>query len=567
MKNISVNSEKTIYFVAILPILLILAFGIYTLFYLQVFHDLRTKFDSVIAKIQNLDNEKIGELFPIVNEIENIPFARHEDINALKDSISLLKSPQDLDALKFSAFDLLEDATINLIDWFFLISTLILISLFIFIYILVRDHRRILKESEKLSHDIEELFLSNSPISHDNRVRTFEPIFRSMEKVQKYYMIYNVMKRITLEAMTIEDLTREMYENLSSILKFNRIAFASVEDEEVVAFIALSDSKNLRLKSGFRQRISQNSLRQIKKDEIRYIKDLKEHLKENPSSESTRLLVEEGMMSSITIPIFIGETPQGFLFMNSIERDGFRDVDKELFTVMKDILNISYQKTILTTKLIVASAITFTKLSEKRDEETGAHIQRMATYSKIVAENLSKQKEYASFIDESFVNEIYRQAPLHDIGKIGIPDHVLLKKGKLNDEEFEIMKTHTVIGWEILNEFDDESSKFGRNFFTIGKLIARHHHERWDGKGYPDGLAGTKIPLCARIVSFGDVLDALTTRRPYKAPFDFDKSFEMILSESGTHFDPVIARTFEDAKEEIRMFYEKFKKDNPSEYV
>ncbi|BBJ28932.1 HD-GYP domain-containing protein [Athalassotoga saccharophila] len=571
MKKISISSKtKRFYAIIIIFIVAVLGIELYTLLYVRHIYDLKSRFDSAVMTFNpNFYDQEIKKLRPIIDEIENVPFARSQDVKAVEIALSNSNLKEsNLDALKLSVSNLFNNAIIDLIERSFLIVLLILGTLFVVFYIFVsKSQKRLLGEIKNLSAEIEGIFHLDSQNLPSSNVKEMEIVESSMKKVLERYEIYNIMRNITIEAVTIEDLTRGMYENLKNVLKFNRIAFASVEEDRTVAFVAFSDSKILKLRSGFSQKIGQNSLSKIKKDEIRYIKDLEAHLRENPHSESTRLLVEEGMRSSVTIPIFIENSVRGFLFLNSFEKDGFNDVDKESFNQIRDILNIAYQKTILTTKLVTAAATSFTELSEKRDEETGAHIVRMATYSRIIAEGLSYQKEYASLIDENFLNEIYRQAPLHDIGKIGIPDHILLKKGKLTPEEFEIMKTHTVIGYDILQDFDDEASKFGRNFFTLGKLIARYHHERWDGKGYPDGLVGGKIPLCARIVAVGDVLDALTTRRPYKAPFDFETSFSMILSENGTHFDPSVIKVFEGQKEKIRNVYEEFKRENPSEYV
>jgi len=385
--------------------------------------------------------------------------------------------------------------------------------------------------------------------------------YRIMNKIK----VYRTMLDIIGNALTIEDLTKEIYERLRNALKCDRIAFASIEKDEVITFTAASNTKNLKLKAGFREKISQNyfSLKDIK---IMYIKDLEAYLRENPFLEGMKLLVEEGMKSIIMIPISIKNIPRGLLFLSSKKIDGFTNVDKEIFVDMKKLLDTAYQKTILTDKLIFASAMSFINLASTKDEETGAHIVRMATYSKLIAEELSMM-EYSSMINEAIIDQIYRQAPLHDIGKIGIPDSILLKKGKLDANEFEIMKTHTILGWKVLEAFDKEASKFGRNFFTIGKLIVRHHHERWDGKGYPDGLSGQQIPLCARIAAVADVFDALTTRRPYKVPFDFDSSFEMILPESGSHFDPLVVKAFQNKRETIKMFYDEFKVQKPSEYT
>ncbi len=182
------------------------------------------------------------------------------------------------------------------------------------------------------------------------------------------------------------------------------------------------------------------------------------------------------------------------------------------------------------------------KLAESRDPETGEHLDRMRTYSRILAETLRVEGPYTEQIDEKFVDNIYRSSPLHDIGKVGIPDAVLLKPGRLSKEEFEVMKRHTTIGAEALVGAVSLSSC--GSFLDMAIDIARYHHERFNGSGYPVGLVGQDIPLCARIVALADVYDALTSARVYKAAFDPEAARKMIEEEDGHHFDPAVMAAF-----------------------
>lgn len=183
------------------------------------------------------------------------------------------------------------------------------------------------------------------------------------------------------------------------------------------------------------------------------------------------------------------------------------------------------------------------KLAESRDPETGAHLERMRCYARILADQLRTQGPYTHLVDEGFVEDIYRSSPLHDIGKVGIPDAILLKPGRLTGEEFEVMKRHAVIGAETLEEAARQSGSCGK-FLKMAIEIARHHHERFDGSGYPDGLAGQQIPLSARIVALADVYDALTSRRVYKDAFASDTTTSIIEAGAGTHFDPAVVEAF-----------------------
>lgn len=169
------------------------------------------------------------------------------------------------------------------------------------------------------------------------------------------------------------------------------------------------------------------------------------------------------------------------------------------------------------------------KAAEYRDEDTGSHIIRMSNYAAAIAEQMG--------LNENTVEAILYAAPMHDIGKIATPDSILLKPGKLNPDEWEIMKLHTVHGAEILK-------RPSTGFIKPAEIIALTHHEKWDGSGYPSGLAGEDIPLVGRIVAIADVFDALTSKRPYKKVFSLDRAFGTILENKGLHFDPTVVEAF-----------------------
>lgn len=182
------------------------------------------------------------------------------------------------------------------------------------------------------------------------------------------------------------------------------------------------------------------------------------------------------------------------------------------------------------------------KLAESRDPETGAHLERVRSYARVLAQELATTEKYRGVIDGEYIRLIYLTSPLHDIGKVGIPDCVLLNPGRLNDREFAIMKTHTTLGADTLGAALDAFP--GVRFLEMGRDIAATHHERWNGKGYPAGLKGTGIPLCGRLVALADVYDALTSKRVYKNAFAHDVAKAMIVEESGQHFDPDIVAAF-----------------------
>ncbi len=181
---------------------------------------------------------------------------------------------------------------------------------------------------------------------------------------------------------------------------------------------------------------------------------------------------------------------------------------------------------------------TMAKVAEFRDKETGDHLFRMRSYSQMIAEQLGREGPYSEQIDEGFLNDLYRSSPLHDIGKIGISDKILLKPGRLTSEEFGKMQEHSVVGANILDEAVLNMKHGG--FLAMAAIIARFHHERFDGTGYPAGLVGKEIPLPARIVAVADVFDALTSVRPYKTAWPPEKAKRTIQAGARSHFDPVV---------------------------
>lgn len=182
------------------------------------------------------------------------------------------------------------------------------------------------------------------------------------------------------------------------------------------------------------------------------------------------------------------------------------------------------------------------KLAESRDPQTGAHLERIREYCRVLGEELSHWDKFRDVIDGEYVQLLYLTSPLHDIGKVGIPDRVLLKPGRFTPEEFEIMKRHTIIGGETLNAATQAHP--GAQFLRMAYDIAMTHHERFDGSGYPRGLRGEEIPLCGRILALADVYDALTTERVYKPRFEHEATRRLILEGRGLYFDPDIVEAF-----------------------
>lgn len=206
----------------------------------------------------------------------------------------------------------------------------------------------------------------------------------------------------------------------------------------------------------------------------------------------------------------------------------------------------------------MATIFALSKLAESRDSDTGLHLERVRIYCRVLAEEMKSTQRYGTIITKDYIDDLYHAAPLHDIGKVGIPDQILLKPGKLSIEEFDLMKCHTTIGAETLRSVQLEYS--GNAFITLGIEIAQSHHEKWDGSGYPQGLAGEAIPLSARITAVADIYDALRSKRKYKPALSHSKATEIIYMSSGTHLDPAVVEAFRSRANEFAAVRARMKK-------
>ena len=237
----------------------------------------------------------------------------------------------------------------------------------------------------------------------------------------------------------------------------------------------------------------------------------------------------------------IGELYATVSKMEADMADQYRDIRRYSENVMK-----------MQDGLIVLIA----DMVENRDSDTGAHIQKTASYVQIILDGLKRKGYYTEQLTPQYAEYVVKSAPLHDTGKIKIPDRILNKPGRFTPEEFEIMKTHTTLGKEIIDKAI--STVEGESYLSEARNMAAYHHERWDGKGYPDGLKEEEIPLSARIMAVADVFDALTSKRVYKPAFAMDTALEMIREGMGTQFDPKCVEVFLEAVPEIEAVLKKY---------
>jgi putative two-component system response regulator len=287
------------------------------------------------------------------------------------------------------------------------------------------------------------------------------------------------------------------------------------------------------------------------------------HLKSNPKTEKIPVIFlssknevsderkgfELGAVDYITKPIVLSRI-KTHLEMKKLH-DMLRD-ENNIMKKMQDFLRdqnnfLESEIKSRTLEIIAIQDVTIhamASLAETRDSDTGNHIRRTQFYVKVLAEKIRNHYRFSSFLnDDKVIEMLFKSAPLHDIGKVGIPDKILLKPGKFEPYEFEIMKTHTTLGRDAILQAERELG-IEVPFLKYAKEIAYYHQEKWDGSGYPEGLAGDSIPISARLMSLADVYDALISRRVYKDGMSHEKAVKIIADGKGTHFDPDIVEAF-----------------------
>ncbi|WP_430885672.1 HD domain-containing phosphohydrolase [Fusibacter sp. JL216-2] len=263
--------------------------------------------------------------------------------------------------------------------------------------------------------------------------------------------------------------------------------------------------------------------------------------------------------SRIALPIKVEKNNFGTLYLEFDSEDDIEESHISFTKLLKEKIAFAFYKGFFLKNLLTIVTNGLSEMTEARDPETGNHLKRMSLYSQIIASRLYEAGVYKEHINKAFVENILICAPMHDIGKASIPDSILLKPGKLTDDEYEIMKTHAAKGYEVLEHIDRDFKRFNVNYFSMAAQIALGHQEKYDGSGYPGGKKALEIPIEARICALADVFDALTSRRPYKEAFPLDKSYQIIKESSGSHFDPEVVDAFFSAQHRIEMVYHAYK--------
>lgn len=338
----------------------------------------------------------------------------------------------------------------------------------------------------------------------------------------------------SIEKMTsLEIFLSAVLEQLSILLNLGDLD----EDQDVQSFISVIDNGNCMhiAGSGDYKSIKSNEVFEKSKDSLRPLVMKAINTGHEIYEDGNYIIYKESSLEF-----------SGFVLYLKTEKN-LEEIDKDLIRLFLDNAKVAYENTVLTQEVEASQReiiFTISEIAEQRSNETGKHVKRVALYSKLIAQEYGLKKEE--------IDIIYSAAPMHDIGKIAIPDSILKKPAKLTEDEMQIMKTHAAIGYDVL-----KSSK--RNILQMSAIIANQHHEKYDGTGYPEGLKGKDIHLYARIVAIADVFDALGSKRVYKNSWNIEDIFTFIEKEKGKHFDPQLIDLFLQKKEEVIAINEKYR--------
>lgn len=279
---------------------------------------------------------------------------------------------------------------------------------------------------------------------------------------------------------------------------------------------------------------------------------------ENGANEHTRRIGRQGYAASYTLPMFNNGVFIGFIFFNSDTKDVFSENVLQQIDIYGHIISLMVINELTSIQTLTAAVKTTGSLTHVRDPETGSHLDRMSRYSRLIANALADKYQ----LDDVYIEHIFMFSPLHDIGKIGIPDNILLKPDKLDDQEKSIMQSHAIKGREIIDQLLRNFSFENIEHMKILRNIAEFHHEAVNGSGYPSGIKGSKIPLEARIVAVADVFDALTSVRPYKKAWDNDKAIQTLKNLAGETLDQDCVNALIDNLDQVEEIQKQFK-ENP----
>lgn len=424
----------------------------------------------------------------------------------------------------------------------------------------------------QLYKGISEIGLKQTELKHDFPTKT--KVIPMIDEINDMFLKINNLISLIENMNNNSSFTESLnfiYETFSSFIPYNYIGIALIDEEKGVfrASYGVSDGTIEGLSEkimGLTWPIKDTSLGDlIHTGEARIINDLEEYTEGKPPKLYNQIILAAGIRSSITLPLKVSGVPVGVIFFSSSKKNIYCEEHQKFLYTLVNSIAISLNQNIFISDLLFSGILALAKLAEARDEDTGDHLERMQVYTRMITELLYENNYYTNEITMEYIERVEKFSPLHDIGKVGIRDGILLKPGRLDPEEFIEMKKHAEYGAEVMRAAESNMIKRGKSLFVLGIEIAEGHHEKWDGTGYPHGKCGLEIPLSARIVAVADVFDALTSKRPYKEAYSFGLSMEIIAEGSGKHFDPKIVEVFLANSERIEKKYLEFNKNEIEE--
>ena len=395
--------------------------------------------------------------------------------------------------------------------------------------LLNKDIDYLLKSFTKLSnHDHNEMDLPKIDDQYEEEKKIKDYVTKAMQE-QRFL---DSIKQATSKGYIIDEILENLFHTIHDNLRTDRvgIAFVDYNRKKIIAEHGILRDSDIVLGPGFEVDFKSTTLTTLLETKVPKITcDIHAELELRPNSPSLNKLVKENIRSNMIFPMILDNSVFAFLFFSSRVVNNYEEKDLKIGQNIANELSVLLDKSFLTKTVFSKMTNAFAYLVDQKDNETGDHISRMVSYSVILAKGLFDHPNPHYKVDSCFIKDIENNASVHDIGKVAIPDDILKKPGKLTEDEWIIMRTHTSIGGDIFGDLKDSLRIFNRDFYKVAEDITRYHHEKWDGSGYPLGLVGQDIPLAARIVALGDVFDALTSKRVYKEAFSFEKPQKLLM--------------------------------------
>lgn len=440
---------------------------------------------------------------------------------------------------------------------FFILISIIVLLIGLIYYLLKNDFKSIVRTYKQINtreYDINKVMKKVPHFIEEKE------IYHSTAELFKEQKISLKFRELISDAYVIDDIVDKLFLEANNLLGIERVGIAFIDPitQVLMAEYGVATYKKLYLDIGYQVDIHKSSLKNVILNKESVINNnLTETYKNNPNSKSLMLITKEGIQSNICIPLISNDKVFGLVFLSSTQINHFTENDSRLVKIIISEITGVLNRAYLMKVFLLKVTMSFARLVDKKDNETGDHILRMVEYSKTIARGVNKLNLPSHPLSKKTIVAIERNASAHDIGKVAIADNILKKPGKLTSDEYDIMKTHAAVGGDIFKELNNDLSSFNSQFYKVAEDIARYHHEKWDGTGYPEGLKGTSIPLVARIVALADVFDALTSKRVYKDAFSLEQSLKIIDESCGKHFDPVIVEAFKNEFSTIEYIYKK----------